>query len=96
MINANMKNYDYYTYERINNSYGQPDLSEVKGQIKIAIHLTSETVGGNSLYSDAQYIGLTFDSGVSTRFVIQYGTEKLKVLYVIPTGRYKTVFLARM
>lgn len=90
-----MRNYDYYTFEE-NNSYGQPGLSTVKGTIKIAINFVTEVIEESSLYSGAQYTGLTLDSTINDTYVIQYGEEKLKVLYVNPAGRYKQVFLARM
>lgn len=94
MITPQMREYDYYTYESVN-SYGQPHLSEQpKGKIKIAINLISQTIGDNVLYANAQYSGLTFDA-IDDTYVIQYGEEKLKVLYV-NSARYKQAFLARM
>lgn len=94
MISAQMRKYNYYTFGE-NNSYGQPALSEVIGTIKIAINFVTETINENSLYSGAQYTGLTLDA-IDATYVIQYGNEKLKVLYINPMGRYKQVFLARM
>lgn len=95
-INAQMRNYDYYTFEG-NNSYGQPSLSEnKKGIVKMSIHLITEAIDENSFYSGANYIGLTFDDAVDATYVIQYGEEKLKVLTVNPAGRCKQVSLARM
>ncbi len=94
MINANMKSYDYYTYGE-NDAYGQPTLSEeVQGTIKMSVAVASQRVQDNILYKGAEYIGLTHDD-VNDKYVIQYGEEKLKVLYVTPT-RYKQVFMARM
>lgn len=94
MINAQMRNYDYYTFGE-KNAYGQPQLSDKKGTVKIAIHLITEAVEENAFYSGANYIGLTFDA-IDSTYVIQYGEEKLKVLTVNPQGRYKQVSLARM
>ena len=95
MINAQMRNYNYYTFGE-KNSYGQPSLSEdIKGSVKMAIHLITEAIDENSFYSGANYIGLTFDT-IDSTYVIQYGEEKLKVLTVNPQGRYKQVSLARM
>lgn len=95
MINRDMRVYDYYTYgER--DSYGQPQLStEPKGKVKIAINITSQAVQDNINYTNANYIGLTY-SLLDDSCVIQYGDEKLKVLYVNPKGRVKQVFLARL
>lgn len=90
-----MKNYNYQTYSKRLNEYGQPVLSETKGTIKMAINLTSEAIDENSLYSGAQYIGLTFDA-IDDKYVIEFGEEKLKVMYVNPFGRYKQVFLSRV
>ena len=96
MINAKMKNYDYYTFGE-NNAYGQPQLSEEKkGTVKMAIHLITEAIDENSFYSGANYMGLTLNDAIDSTYVIQYGEEKLKVLTVNPEGRYKQVSLARM
>lgn len=95
MINSQMRNYDYYTLGE-NNAYGQPQLSEKKGTIKMAIHLITEAIDENSFYSGANYMGLTFDKAVNSTFVIQFGEEKLKVLTTNPQGRYVQVSLARM
>lgn len=96
MISIQLKNYDYYTFEE-KNSYGQPSLSQTdKGTVKMAINLISEVISENAIYSDAQYVGLTFDKDIDSKYVIQYGDDKLKVLYVNPLGRYRQVFLARM
>lgn len=95
MINAQMRNYDYFTFGE-NNAYGQPQLSDKKGTIRMAIHFITEAIEENSFYSGANYIGLTLDSAVNSTYVIQYGDEKLKVLTVNPQGRYKQVSLSRM
>lgn len=95
MIVADMRTYDYFTYGD-NDGYGQPTLSEtVQGSIKMAINTTSQSVQDNINYKDASYIGLTLTS-VDDTYVIQYGDEKLKVLYVQPKGRFKQVFMGEM
>ena len=95
MISNQMKNYNYQTYGELN-EYGQPQLSKVKGTIKMAINLITEAIEENSFYSGANYIGLTLNKNIDATYVIQYGNEKLKVLYVNPAGRFKQVFIARM
>ena len=45
------------------------------------------------MYRDAQYIGLT-KGAIDDKCVVTYGTDKLKVLYVVP-GRYNQVYMAR-
>lgn len=95
MINADMRFYDYLIYGE-KNAYGQPTLSErVRGKIKIAINTTAQAVQDNINYKDAQYIGLTH-ANVDDTYVIVYGEERLKVLYVNPKGRMKQVFLAKL
>ena len=92
MINRDMRLYDYFTFGELN-AYGQPTLSSnPKGQIKMAINISSQSVQDNLRYKDATYIGLTH-AKVDDTFVIQYGDERLKVLYVNPKGRLKQVFL---
>lgn len=96
MINATMKNYDFFTFGEVD-SYGQQQLSEdVKGSVKMSINLTSQSTQDNINYQDANYIGLTFSTGINDSYVIKYGEEKLKVLYVNPNGRYTQVYLKRI
>ncbi len=93
MFNTDARDYEFYTYGA-DNSYGQAQLSnEVKGSIKMAIYTTTQAIQDNIRYKDAAYIGLTHDGAVNDTYVIAYGTEKLKVLYVQPKGRYKQVFM---
>lgn len=93
MINSNMRVYDYFTYGEAD-AYGQPQLSPFpEGQIKMSINITSQSVQDNINYKDSQYIGLTHSS-IDDSYVIQYGDERLKVLYVNPHGRLKQVFMA--
>lgn len=89
MINPDMRIYDYYVYSD-EDGYGQPQLSdEVQGQVKMAIYTTSQSVQGNINYQNASYVGITHNSNITDKYVIQYGDEKLKVLYV---GKKKSVF----
>lgn len=94
MINAKMRQYNYSTFGD-DNEYGSPTLSGVKGSIKMAITVTSQTVQDNIKYKGATYLGLTH-AEVDDTFVISYGNEKLKVLYVNPEGRYNQVFMSEM
>jgi hypothetical protein len=96
MINATMRNYDYFTLgER--DAYGQETLTEeIQGKVKLAIYTLSNTLGTNIKYQDATYIALTQDKAINDSYVIKYGEEKLKVMYVIPFGRYHQVFLSEM
>lgn len=95
MINADFRIYDYLTFDG-EDSYGQAQLSEtVKGTIKMAINIASQATQDSILYTDCQYIGLTH-AEVDDTYVIKYGDERLKVLYVNPKGRYKQVFMSRM
>ena len=95
MINTNMCEYEYYLYGD-NNGYGQATLSdEVQGTVKLSIYTTTQDTQDNINYKEAKYIGLTH-ADVTDKFVIQYGSEKLKVLYVQPKGRYKQVFMGSM
>ena len=94
MINTEMRLYDYFQYED-ENAYGQPRLSDKKGQIKLAIYTTNQSVQDNIRYKDATYLGVTHES-INDSFVIQYGEEKLKVLYVNPQGRYKLAYMKNL
>lgn len=96
MINRQMKHYSYSTFNTTKDSYGQHTLVPVAyNDILMAINFINETIDENSLYSGAQYLGLT-SAPVNDSYVINFGDEKLKVLYVNPNGRLKQVFMARM
>lgn len=95
MIYSNMRSYDYFTFGTLD-GYGQPQLSKEKqGTIRISIYLTSQAIQDNINYQNANYVGLTFED-VNDTYVIQYGDERLKVLYVNPVGRYKQVFMVKL
>ena len=97
MINTDMHLYNYFTYGE-DDGYGMPALStEAKGKIKMAINLTSQSIQDNINYKNAQYIGLTH-ANINDKYVIQYGNNKLKVLYVIDAGPrlFKQVFMGDM
>lgn len=95
MINVNMRSYSYYVLDN-NDDYGQPQAVAAEDKIKMSINFASESIQESPLYSGAQFVGLTHNKNVSAKYIIQYGTEKLKVLYVNPAGRLKQVFMARM
>jgi hypothetical protein len=95
MITRDMRVYDYYLYSG-KDTYGFPILSEEpQGTIKMAINITSQSIQENINYSGATYIGLT-NSLLDDSYVIQYGEEQLKVLYVNPKGRLNQVYLAKI
>ena len=95
MINADMRLYNYFTFGE-KDEYGQAQLSKNPvGQVKMAINITSQSVQDNINYKDSQYVGLTH-AKVDDTYVIEYGDERLKVLYVNPTGRFNQVFMSRM
>lgn len=94
MINTNMRTYSYSTLGAVD-AYGQPTMTETPvGTIKMSITLLNQATQDNALYNGATYVGLTMQE-VKDTFVINYGTEKLKVLYVNPYGRYNQVFLCQ-
>jgi hypothetical protein len=95
MINNNMRYYTYFTLGGAD-EYGQPQITEAQGQIKMAINISSQSTQDNILYKDCSYVGLTQDANVDDTYVIRYGKGKLKVLYINPKGRYKQVFLKEM
>lgn len=98
MINTAMRLYDYFTIGE-KNAYGQPQMpskdSEPTGQVKMAINIASQSVQDNILYKDAEYVGLTY-AKVDDTYIIQFGNERLKVLYVNSLGRLTQVVMARM
>ena len=95
MINTNMKSYNYYVLDEYDD-YGQVKETAASDKIKMSINFASESIQESPLYSGAQFVGLTLNKDVNASYIIQYGDEKLKVLYVNPAGRLKQVFMARM
>lgn len=96
MINTDFRLCNYFTFGE-DDGYGMPQLStEPKGQIKIAINISSQGTQDNILFKDCTYVGLTQDANVNDAYVIEYEGNKLKVLYINPKGRYKQVFLKEM
>ena len=96
MINSNIRTYNYFTYSG-KDGYGQATLSgTVQGSIKMAIYISSQSIQDNINYQNCNYIGLTTDKSVNDKMVIQYGQEKLKVLYVNKAGRFTQVFLQKI
>ena len=100
MINTQMKDYSYYLYNSDTDAYGQRTLIKddngepaVQGTVRLSIHHTSTTIQSNIQYKDATYIGLTQNRYIDDNYVIQYGDERLKVLYVIRQGTYRQVFM---
>lgn len=95
MINADMRLYLFSTFGVATDDYGQEILSTTsQGSIKMSVNITSQSISENINYKDATYIGLTQDPKVNDTYVIDYEGIKLKVLYVIPKGRYKQVFMS--
>lgn len=94
MINNDMRNYEYFLLEDYD-EYGQPTQSEqAQGTVQLAIYVLSQSVSDTLLYKDASYIGLTYPTiEIDDTFIIKYGEEKLKVLYIQPRGAFKQVFL---
>lgn len=102
MITTDMREYEYYLYAQ-DNEYGQQTLIKdengnpiTQGTVKLAIYTTSQSIQDNINYKNAQYLGLTYDIRVHDNYVIQYGDEMLKVLYVNSKGRYKQLFMANI
>jgi len=94
-----MRLYNYY--KAVNNAaYGQEHLpaadAKPEGKVKLSIYPISTGTQENILYSNCSYIGLTFDAEIDDKYVIQYGKERLKVMYIQPKGRFRQVFLKRV
>ena len=98
MINANFRQYNYFTLGT-KDEYGQDTLpakdATPVGKVTMSINLTSQSVQDNINYKGAQYMGLTH-AKVDDTYVIEYGEERLKVIYVNTSGRLNQVFMEKM
>lgn len=99
MINANMREYDYFLISAETNSYGQHTLIKdengeplTQGTIKISISIASQSVNENITYKGANYVGITQDKNLSDHYVISYQGRLLKVQY-ITEGRFRIAYL---
>lgn len=95
MINTNMRTYNYFTLGE-NNGYGQPTLSpNPVGTIRMAIYIASQSIQENINFLDCNLVGLTMND-VDDTYVIEVGSNKMKVLYIQPQGRYKQVYMKQL
>lgn len=99
MINANMREYEYFLISAEPNNYGQHILiknengePEIKGTIKMAISIASQSITENITYKGANYVGITQDKNMSDHFVINYDGKLLKVQY-ITDSRFRIAYL---
>lgn len=99
MIYSNMRLYDYWKVS-VNEEYGQevfPDTeTEPAGQVKLSIYPTSTGTQDNILYSNCSFVGLTLDTEIDDKYIIQYEGQRLKVMYKQPQGRLKQVYLKKV
>lgn len=98
MINANMREYNYFLISAETNSYGQHTLiknengePEIQGTIKMSISIASQNVHENITYKGANYVGITH-ADVNDRYVIECDGKLLKVQYVTPS-RFRIAYL---
>lgn len=96
MIMNSMRLYDYWLVA-VNDEYGQEIMPTAEtnpaGQVKLSIYPTSTGTQDNILYANCAYVGLTYDAEIDDKYIIQYGKERLKVMYCQPHGRFKQVFM---
>lgn len=99
MIINKMCPYDYVKV-RVNETLGQeiipPSNTAPEGQVKLSIFPSSTGTQENILYANCAYVGFTFNYEIDDKYVIQYGKERLKVMYRQPYGRMIQVFLQRV
>jgi hypothetical protein len=91
MINTDMRTLTYIALAGVDD-YGQEVIGEEEGTIKMSINHISTSIQDSISYSGSTYFGLT-KANVNDTYIINYENLKLKVLYVIPKGRYKQVFM---
>lgn len=99
MINASMREYDYFLISAETNGYGQHTLIKnengdpvVQGTIKMAISIASQAINENITYQGANYVGITHDKNMTDHYVISYKGKLLKVQY-ITDSRFRIAYL---
>lgn len=96
MIEAQMRDYNYFLITEEEDEYGQPTVTNLDnpvGQVTMSINIVSQAIHDSIIYKDCSYLGLTNNKDISDKYIIQYGQMKLKVAYVNPLGRYIQVFM---
>lgn len=93
-IYRRLTKYNYYTL--VDSEYGgkTADFTSPTGVVNMAIQLNNMAMNSNTIYTSANFVGLTQED-IDDTYIIEYGNEKLKVLYVYPEGKYKQVFMQR-
>lgn len=95
MITRDARTYDYFTLGEPD-AHGQATLpgpdAVPAGQIKMTISLTTHSTQDNINFSNAQYLGITH-APIDDTYIIQYGEERLKVLFVHSLGRHTQAFM---
>lgn len=93
MIQSNMKLYNYYVLDELDD-YGTNQASEeVQGQVKLSIFLQTKQLSDNSIYKETQFTALTNDKDINEKYLIEYDENLLKVLYINDLGRYRQIYL---
>ena len=89
MIRNGYRQYQYWKVET-NSEYAQeiipPADAAPLGTVKMAIFPTSTGTQDNILYANCAYVGFTFDTEMNDTYIIKYGKERLKVMYIQQKG----------
>ena len=75
--------------------YAQPIAAASTDTVLISLSEVNHSNNDNVLYSDAEYIGFTFNRDLDDTYILITDKGRLKATYVNRDGRYNVVYLKR-
>lgn len=75
--------------------YAQSIAAASTDTVLISLSEVNHSNNDNVLYSDAEYIGFTFNRDLDDTYILITDKGRLKVTYVNRDGRYNVVYLKR-
>ena len=97
MINREWQLVDVLTYSEELDKYGQKRQgTPTTRNTYMVVKIYSQRNVDDVKYVDVDVIGLTKDKDITTENVIQIGSDKYNVKYIIPSGRYTQVLMYKV
>lgn len=83
-------------YDLVVDDYGQLTYASTTRSAKMAVKVYSQQNVQDPRYVDVEMVGLTQDKSIVPGEVISLAQGDYRVKYVIPTGRWQEILLAKL
>ena len=83
-------------YDLVVDDYGQLTYASTTRSAKMAVKVYSQQNVQDPRYVDVEMVGLTHDKSIVPGEVISLAQSDYRVKYVIPTGRWQEILLAKL